>query len=122
MPNPHAALRLNAGTYGCSSEIKFITRYILTVVEFSKMTSEVSVIGQIVGASEISASSASCSWRLETGPGWTHTKGETSGTSQCDTPAEAGAFVWQHPIDVTIAGSQLSGWPRLEIEARSPPR
>eukprot|EP00966_Prymnesium_polylepis_P095384 2209475-Prymnesium_polylepis.1 len=66
----------------------------------------------------MSASNAHCTWQLTSGGSWTHVRGRLHGASQCDMPASAGAFVFQHPVDVVFQGDELRGWPRFELELR----
>lgn len=81
---------------------------------------EVHLVGQVVGARELSARSAHCRWRLIAGEEWKHSKGQLSGETHIDQPANRdGAFVWQHPVDASFEGPEISGWPRLELEVRS---
>ena len=79
---------------------------------------EVTIIGQLIGATELGANNAQCVWNLRAGSSWIHLSGATHGSSQCDAPAEGGAHVFQHPIDAVFEGSELRGWPRLELELR----
>ncbi|KAL3913918.1 MAG: hypothetical protein SGPRY_007809, partial [Prymnesium sp.] len=79
---------------------------------------QLSVIGQLLGASQLRASRVHCSWKLSSGGAWTAVNGTTSGDTQCDEPADSTAFVFQHPVDVVFQGEELRGWPRFEIEIR----
>lgn len=79
---------------------------------------EVSVIGQLQGATGLAASSAHCTWRITHGKTWTLERGEGSGSSHTATTNENGAIVWSHPIDAVLVGTD-TGWPRLELEVRS---
>lgn len=92
-------------------------------LEGALMFTEVNVVGQVVGASGISgAPSAHCIWRLAAGDKWQHMAGMSTGSTQCDSPAgSSGRFVWQHPVDARFVGAEMSGWPRLELEANAAP-
>ncbi|KAL1515672.1 hypothetical protein AB1Y20_002289 [Prymnesium parvum] len=79
---------------------------------------ELTVIGQVVGASELHTSNAHCTWQLTSGGSWMPLRGRFHGSSQCDAPADSGAVVFQHPIDAVFQGEELRGWPRLEVELR----
>lgn len=81
---------------------------------------EVHLVGQVVGARELAVRSAHCRWRLTAGEEWKHSKGQLSGETHVDQPANRdGAFIWQHPVDASFEGPEISGWPRLELEIRS---
>lgn len=69
---------------------------------------EVHLVGQVVGARELSARSAHCRWRLIAGEEWKHSKGQLSGETHIDQPANRdGAFVWQHPVDASFEGPEI---------------
>uniref|UniRef100_A0A7S3AYN2 B9 domain-containing protein 2 n=1 Tax=Haptolina ericina TaxID=156174 RepID=A0A7S3AYN2_9EUKA len=84
----------------------------------SRERQEVTIIGQLVGATNLASQNAHCTWNLRAGPSWIHLSGATHGVSQCDAPLEGGACVFQHPIDCVFEGGELRGWPRLELELR----
>ena len=79
---------------------------------------ELTVFGQLQGATGLAASSAHCMWRITHGKTWTLERGEGSGSSQTATTNENGAIVWSHPIGAVLVGTD-TGWPRLELEVRS---
>lgn len=80
------------------------------------------IAGQVVGAEGVRGASAHCKWRLVAGSAWQHVAGLQEGMSQSDTPAEAGVFVFQQPMEVCFeaTGSDPSAheWPRIELELR----
>ena len=84
------------------------------------------VVGEVVGMTGVTLSStidgASCKWWLVTPSEWRHVSGSQSGVSQCDTPAEAGMFVFGHPVDVccetTSDDLAAVAMPRIELELR----
>ena len=84
---------------------------------------ELTVFGQLVGASGLNVPSSHAEWKLRAGDGWTLAAGEASGSTQCDWPTASGAagvaHAWHHPVDARFTStSGLAGWPRLEIEVR----
>lgn len=84
---------------------------------------QVTVLGQVVGASGMGSAfgsaNAHCTFRVTAGGSWTHVVGEVQGSSQCDKPTDGGGCVFGHPIDVCFEGPDLGGWPRVEIEVRA---
>jgi hypothetical protein len=80
--------------------------------------SELSIFGQLQGASGLAASSAHCKWRITHGDSWALERGDGSGSSHTATTNENGAIVWSQPVDAVLIGSD-TGWPRFELEVRS---
>lgn len=88
------------------------------------MTIRVYVAGQMVGATELSASGALCRWRISASSPWEVIAGSTAGTSQSDMPAEdSSMYVFAHPIDVCfeadISDPTDHEWPHIELELRA---
>ena len=52
---------------------------------------ELTVFGQLVGASGLNVPSSHAEWKLRAGDGWTLAAGEASGSTQCDWPTASGA-------------------------------
>eukprot|EP00965_Chrysotila_dentata_P242637 6204974-Pleurochrysis_carterae.AAC.2 len=80
---------------------------------------ELTVVGQLLGADGVTATSAHCAWKISLPSGWKLVSGALGGESQLDTPMQKGSFVWQHPIDVCLQGDCNDGWPSLQLEVRS---
>ena len=78
---------------------------------------ELSLFGQLQGASGLAAPMAHCSWRITMGDEWRLERGEGEGTSQSATTNDDGAVVFAQPVDAVLIGT-ATGWPRLEVEVR----
>ena len=119
----HACARLSfrastplGALVACPTAPKMTKAAAFTAVE--PKPTELTVFGQLQGATGLAASSAHCMWRISHGKAWTLERGEGSGSSQTATTNENGAIVWSHPIDAVLVGTD-TGWPRLELEVRS---
>jgi len=77
---------------------------------------EMFMIGQVVGASEFSASDLYCVWNIKKGSKWVHVSGLDSGQTHVDTKGEDNVFVWAHPIDVHYSTPTCVGWPKLYFQ------
>ena len=78
---------------------------------------ELSLCGQLQGASGLAAPMAHCSWRITMGDEWRLERGEGEGSSHSATTNGDGAVVFAQPIDAVLIGA-ATGWPRLEVEVR----
>lgn len=78
---------------------------------------ELSLFGQLQGASGLAVPMAHCSWRITMGDEWRLERGEGEGSSQSATTSQDGAIVFAQPVDVVLIGT-ATGWPRLELEVR----
>ena len=70
---------------------------------------EVTIIGQVLGASDLGVPSASCTWRLETGAEWRHTTGTRTGRdvplSVARVPAISIDCARAHPLSAADRGT-----------------
>jgi B9 domain-containing protein 2 len=99
---------------------------------------QVNVIGSISGASHLpsGAQSAYCRWQLVAGPSWTVLEGLGSGQTQnalvdrtlggaglifsptgeaVDASWRSASVVWEHPLDLFLSTTSLTGWPQLQV-------
>ena len=96
------------------------------------------MIGSLRGASFLPAGATGsyCRWQLVMGPTWSLVEGQASGQTQTgavdrslgggggiasltgeavEASWSSASAVWEHPIDVLLSTTALSGWPQLQV-------
>ena len=81
------------------------------------------MIGEIVGATELTTDNSFCVYQFKTGRQWSCVGGDVEGQTQTDYPIadDAGGEamnVWNHPIDVHFYTKSVEGWPKMIFEVR----
>lgn len=91
---------------------------------------EVHLIGQILGSSGFSDSSAFLKWRLQTNSNWSVLEGIREGQTHLtksyrerkhsndneDHEISSNKYIWSHPIDIHYVTKGLQGWPKFEFQ------
>ena len=104
----------------CPTAPKMTKAAAFTAVE--PKPTELTVFGQLQGATGLAASSAHCMWRISHGKTWTLERGEGSGSSQTATTNENGAIVWSQPVDAVLIGSAWRPGSQPADRQLQPPR
>jgi hypothetical protein len=79
---------------------------------------EVHIIGEIIGATDLSVDNSFCAFEVIAGKYWSCVGGDTRGQTQVDYP-DAGSdsmVVWNHPLDIHYYTKTIEGWPKMVFE------
>ncbi|OQR98544.1 hypothetical protein THRCLA_06695 [Thraustotheca clavata] len=84
---------------------------------------QVHVLGEIIGGAEYDHEALYCTWRLvKDDHYWSVIRGQDSGQTHLAMDHHIGTLerkvdvIWAHPLDIHLATSSPSGWPKIVIE------